>query len=99
MLRSNLKQTLKRVVLTSVVNIQQDDYDIFIGRGGQWGNPFIMGVDGTREEVIEKYRQWIMTQPQLLAQLPILKGKRLGCYCKPLTCHGDILCELVEELK
>lgn len=99
MLRSNLKQTLKRVVLTSVVNIQQDDYDIFIGRGGQWGNPFIMGVDGTREEVIEKYRQWIMTQPQLLTQLPTLKGKRLGCYCKPLACHGDILCELVEELK
>lgn len=82
---------------TVVVNLKNDDYDLFIGRGGQWGNPFIVGVDGTRSEVIEKYRQWIKTQPQLLAQLHILRGKRLGCFCKPLACHGDVLVELCED--
>jgi hypothetical protein len=78
--------------------LKKDDYDVFIGRNGQWGNPFILGVDGTRSEVIDKYRQWIKTQPQLLAQLHILRGKRLGCFCKPLACHGDVLVELCEEL-
>jgi hypothetical protein len=52
----------------------------------------------TREEAVEKYREWIPTQPQLLAQLWILKGKRLGCYCAPLPCHGDVLCELAEAI-
>jgi hypothetical protein len=83
---------------TTVVNLKKDDYEVYIGRGGQWGNPFIVGVDGTRSEVIDKYRQWIKTQPQLLAQLHILRGKRLGCFCKPLACHGDVLVELCEEL-
>ncbi len=82
--------------MTTVVNIQEDDWDVFIGRGGQWGNPFLIGRDGTREEVIELYRQWIMTQPQLLSQLSILKDKKLGCHCKPLACHGDVLVELVD---
>lgn len=83
---------------TTVVNLKKDDYDVFIARPGQWGNPFIVGVDGTRSEVIDKYRQWIKTQPQLLAQLHILRGKRLGCFCKPLACHGDVLVELCEGL-
>ncbi|MFA5344659.1 MAG: DUF4326 domain-containing protein [Candidatus Omnitrophota bacterium] len=83
--------------MTTVVNIQHDDYDVYIGRGGQWGNPFTIGVDGTRSAVIELYRQWILTQPQLLEQLEILRGKRLGCYCKPLPCHGDVLIQLLEE--
>jgi hypothetical protein len=61
-----------------------------------WGNPFKVGRDGTREEVIEKFRHWIQEQPFLMSQLHILKGKRLGCYCAPLPCHGDVLVELAE---
>ena len=83
---------------TLVVNIKTADYEIYIGRGGQWGNEFIIGRDGTREEVIAKYRTWILTQPRLLEQLPLLKGKRLGCYCAPLPCHGDVLAELADAL-
>lgn len=86
--------TLKQ--MTTVVNIQEDDWDVYIGRGGQWGNPFIIGRDGSRDMVIELYRKWILTQPQLLTQLEILRGKRLGCHCKPLACHGDILVQLME---
>lgn len=81
-----------------VVNLRYDFCDIEICRPGRWGNPFLIGRDGTRTEVIEKYRQWIQTQPQLLAQLPLLCGKRLGCYCKPLPCHGDVLIELIGKL-
>ena len=54
-------------------------------------NPFRIGVGGTREEVIEKYRVWIQGMPVLLAQLSMLKGKRLGCYCAPRACHGSVL--------
>ena len=83
--------------MTTVVNIRHDEYDIWIARGGQWGNPFTIGVDGTREEVIAKYETWLLAQPTLLRQLPMLKGKRLGCFCAPQACHGDILKKLVDN--
>ena len=84
-----------------VVHCKKEPYDIYIGRPSVWGNPFIEGRDGTREEVIDKYRQWISTQPRLLANLRQLKGKVLGCWCKGDTrneaCHGDVLIQLAEE--
>lgn len=83
---------------TKVVNKHKDPYDVYIGRGSPWGNPFIIGKDGTRSEVIEKYREWIFQQPELLSQLHQLKDKTLGCFCKPLACHGDVLVYLVNKL-
>ena len=83
---------------TIVVNKYKEKFDIYIGRGSKWGNPFKIGQDGTREEVIEKYREWIMSQPELLNSLHELKGKRLGCFCKPKKCHGDVLIDLLENL-
>lgn len=50
----------------------------------------------TRAEVIAKYRAWILTQQALLAALPGLRGKILGCRCAPLPCHGDVLAELAD---
>jgi hypothetical protein len=64
-------------------------------KGSIWGNPFHIGKDGTREEVIEKYRQYILSKPELLAQLESLRGKTLGCWCSPQACHGDVLVELL----
>jgi len=81
--------------MTTVVNINQP-YDEYIGRPSKLGNPFRIGVHGTREQVIAKYRAWIPTQPHLLKLLAELKDKRLGCYCKPLPCHGDVLVEMIE---
>lgn len=77
-----------------------DPHDVNIGRPGKWGNPFVLGRDGTREEVIEKYREYILEQPKLLSSLHELKGLRLGCpgNCKPRACHGDVLVELLELL-
>lgn len=77
-----------------VVHCKKDKYDIYIGRGSKWGNPFRIGIDGNRNEVLEKYANWIMTQPQLLNDLHELKGKILGCWCSPKKCHGDILTKL-----
>jgi hypothetical protein len=83
---------------TRVVNLRTDEYDIRIDRKTKWGNPFIIGKDGDREEVVRKYRQWIFTQPELLSALHELKGKRLGCWCVPLACHGNVLAALAEGL-
>ena len=78
-----------------VVNLKEGAFDIYIGRPSQWGNPFIIGKDGTREKVIARYKQWLWQQILngniTLSQLSQLKDKRLGCYCAPLLCHGDIL--------
>ena len=82
---------------TKVVNILHEPCEIFIGRPSKWGNPFIIGKDGTREEVINKYRKYITDSKELMNDLQELKGKILGCYCKPKSCHGDILVELLEK--
>jgi len=86
-----------RRVRTKVVNMYRERYDVDITRRSIWGNPFVIGRDGTRSEVIEKYRQWIIGKPGLMSQLSELKGKRLGCVCKPAACHGDVLVTMVEE--
>jgi len=80
---------------TRVVHCKRESYDVYIGRPSKWGNPFKIGVDGTREEVIEKYRNYIQSS-YLLDHIQELKGKTLGCYCKPAACHGDILVELAD---
>lgn len=77
-----------------VVHCKKEKFDVYIGRPSKWGNPFQIGVHGNREEVIQMYKDWIIKQPELLMQLNELKGKTLGCWCKPCACHGDILIEL-----
>lgn len=86
---------MEQEVTTTVVNIRTDKCDVYIGRPSRWGNPFKIGPDGTRSQVISKYRQWVMkTKPFTVDDLRELRGKRLGCYCKPQPCHGDVLAEL-----
>ena len=82
-----------------VVNLRKEKYDVYIGRGSKWGNRFVIGKDGDRDEVIRRYREWILNYKELLSSLHELKGKVLGCFCKPKACHGDVLVELVNELR
>ena len=82
---------------TRVVHCKKEPYDILIDRRTKWGNPFFIGKDGTRDEVISKYEAYIMNKPELIQALPELIGKTLGCWCKPLACHGDILKRMVED--
>ncbi len=93
---------------TKVVHCKQEPYDVYIGRPSKFGNPF-SHKDGTlaefkvanRKEAIEKYREWIKTQPELLKEVKKLKGLTLGCWCRSLTnpkpCHGDVLSQLADE--
>ena len=87
-----------------VVHCKKEPYDVYIGRPSKWGNPFSHkeGTSAkfkvsTREEAVEKYKEWILAQPNLLNSLDELKGKTLGCWCKPKACHGDVLIELVNR--
>ena len=66
-----------------------------IDRRTRWGNPFLIGRHGSREEVIERYRVWLWDKVKggeiPLAELAALNGKTLACHCHPLPCHGDVL--------
>lgn len=84
---------------TTVVHCKRDQFDVYIGRPSPWGNPFIIGRDGGRIDVLAKYEVWLLAQPALLARLPELRGKRLGCWCSPAACHGDILAKYVNALE
>jgi hypothetical protein len=95
------------VILTKVVHCKKEPYDIYIGRGKncKWGNPFSHKIGTlakfkveTRQQSIEEYEKWIRQQPELMAALPELKDKILGCWCKPQACHGDVLVKLVKEM-
>lgn len=85
---------------TTVVNIKTGAaHDVYIGRPSPWGNPFHLHGKTTRGEVIARYRQWLMERDQqelVLRMKKELKGKVLGCYCKPLACHGDVIKEIVD---
>ena len=74
-----------------VVNKRRESFDVYIGRGSIWGNPFVIGRDGDRAEVIRKYEAYLASQPELIVRLPELRGKRIGCFCAPQACHGDVL--------
>jgi len=85
--------------MTTIVNCKNCKYDIYIGRPSQWGNPYEIGKDGNRLEVIQKYEEYIRNKPELLSKLGELENKILGCWCRPLACHGDVLIKLIQERK
>ena len=91
---------------TTVVNMLRSEYDVYIGRPGRglagtFGNPFKVGKDGSREEVIEKFRVYfkdrIEKDPAYKKAVEALRGKRLGCFCAPLSCHGTVYVEYLEK--
>ncbi|MGI5380813.1 DUF4326 domain-containing protein [Streptomyces sp. CA-251387] len=98
---------------TTVVNLKghRDDPDyadvVYVGRAmtrGGWylegsplASPFRHGPDGTREEVLAKYRAYLLERTDLLALLPGLRGRRLGCWCLPQPCHAEVIAELADS--
>lgn len=71
---------------------------VYIGRGSPYGNPFKIGQDGDRTEVISAYEHWVQTQPELLLKIKKeLPGKDLVCFCFPQACHGDILIKIANS--
>lgn len=93
--------------MCTVVNRYKSEYDVYIGRGSIWGNPYshlpetkaIYKVE-TRDEAVESYRNYLWKQIRsgtiTIEMLKSLNGKRLGCFCKPQSCHGDMIAKAVE---
>lgn len=83
--------------MTKVVHCKSGvPYDVYIGRTGPWGNPYQIGVGGTREDVIEKFETYYLQNAWMKKHIGELKGKILGCWCYPLACHGDVLVKYAE---
>lgn len=79
------------------VGKHSDGSRVYIGRPSKWGNPFVIGRDGSRADVIAKYRTWILAQSDLMGALEELRGRDLVCWCAPLACYGDVLADLANQ--
>jgi len=108
-LRKHLKENNKptrtiKLNLTIVVNKDRDEpYDIYIGRGTIWGNPYQIGQDGDRDEVIRKFeydfkRGFLKASENFEKNISTLKGKVIACHCKPAACHGDVIAQYINSL-
>ena len=75
-------------------NYKDKDY-IYIGRGSDFGNPYVIGVDGNRAEVILKFKTYFIDKinrnKTFRDKVLSLKGRKLGCFCFPLPCHGNVI--------
>ena len=87
-----------------VLNIRavSENAGVYIGRGSAWGNPYVIGKDGDRAVVIEKYRvhaynKWVHDMRYEVDWLEPLRGRDLVCFCAPQACHGDVLLEMIGE--
>jgi len=88
-----------------VVHCQTEKYDVYVGRGSKFGNPYThkYGTSApwmvdSREDAIRLYEEWLREQPELMAAVKKeLKNKVLGCWCSPLACHGDVLLKIANE--
>lgn len=89
-----------------VLNLRHDELGdaVYVGRANPrrglaesiFANPYRVAVDGTREQVIQKYLRHILGRQEFLLRLPELRGRRLACWCSPEPCHADVLAELVD---
>lgn len=82
-----------------VVNLNREGYDVRIDRMTEFGNPFVIGKDGNREEVIRKFAEYAKRSRFIDNVLPTLLGQKLGCHCAPQPCHGDVLVEMMYQRK
>ena len=112
---SNVKVAHIRPEYNNLYEWCQDSINVYIGRArvvfingtryphqdSSFCNPFKIGKDDNRKEVLIKYKQYLLTMINeniiTVDQLLSLKGKNLGCWCAPDLCHGDILVELINQ--
>lgn len=88
--------------MTTVVNIKVEECDVYIGRPTIYGNPFPSARHG-RDKCIAMYKRWfwgrIQDDKNFEMKVRMLEGKRLGCYCAPKACHGDVIVAYLEWRK
>jgi len=85
---------------TTVVNLHQEEFDVYIGRAGHgydgtFGNPFLLAEGESRGATIQRFKTYFLERvaedPDFRERVIALKGKRLGCFCAPHPCHGDVI--------
>lgn len=109
----NCKVAYIRPKYNTLKEWMDDPQNVYIGRAGvvfvdkerfpkhvsHFANPYKIGKHGTREQVLQKYRVYILEklekEPSLKKEFESIRGKNLGCWCHPEPCHGDILLELM----
>lgn len=94
-------------IKTTIVNIRKEEFDVYIGRAGRgqdgyFGNPYVLIQGEPRGTTIEKYRSYfynrLKTDKEFDRRVTELYGKRLGCFCKPSPCHGDVIAEYLNQI-
>ena len=90
---------------TKVVNLRRAYYDVYVGRAGKgengyFGNPCKAKAGETREDSIEKFEVYFLERVQsdreFRNRVLRLRGKTLGCFCKPSACHADVIAAWVD---
>jgi len=93
-----MSKSSKRKYAKYVVHCKKTTYDVYVGRPSPFGNPFEIGKDGNRNEVILKFKKWLNENIELREKVRCeLKDKILGCWCSPKYCHAEILAEIANE--
>lgn len=69
---------------------------VYVGRPSKWGNPFVIGRDGSREEVIALFEADLSPELRQAARAE-LRGKHLTCWCAPAACHADVLLRIAND--
>ena len=83
--------------LATIRFAEQHNLYVRADRFSDWGNPFEMGKDGSRDEVCNNYEyHFLPYKPGLLNKVSSLKGKALGCWCAPEKCHCDSLVKIIK---
>jgi hypothetical protein len=99
--KAGIKSRIIDAEITKVVNIDKGEkHDTYIGRGSKWGNPYVIGIDGDRDEVIQKFKYDFDGGFLKFSKEEVhdLKGKSLGCHCHPAACHGDVIAKYLNTL-
>lgn len=92
----------------AIGNKRKGDQGIYVGRPNPLGNPFVIGRDGEREDVIAKYSEWLNVllqdpdsiQSREIGRLTQLARKQditLVCWCCPLACHAEVIRDAINE--
>lgn len=93
---------------TVVVNIHKEPFDVYIGRRGRgqdgyFGNPFCIGHGISREDTVNRFQKYfaerIENDSEFKRRILALKGKRLGCFCRPKACHGDVIADWLNKME
>ena len=73
-----------------------------VDRASVFGNPFVIGKDGDRSEVIAKYREYFLNRvaedDYFRARVLELDGQNLACWCAPQDCHADVIIGWLDAL-